>query len=204
MKNKAPVDCPYEGEREVRSLYLAGKLPDGEAEAFEEHFFACERCAEAVDVGSNLRAALGRAPVASATTPKSAPRSWLPLAAAAAVALGALGLWQLTHRPDARNPAVLRGGTTGPIPVRIEKRPSGNLSVTWTSLPEAARYVVRVLKTDGTSVWSTESHEPRATIDASVISSPETPLDIEVEAMDTMERVIATSELVRVPSGSER
>ena len=58
------VDCPGTGERDVAVLYLAGKLPEDEAEAFEAHYFECERCWEEVQRGSELRAALGKPAVA--------------------------------------------------------------------------------------------------------------------------------------------
>ena len=52
--------CPYENENEVRSRYLAGALPEAEAEASERHYFHCPAGAEAIEVGTRLRAGFGK------------------------------------------------------------------------------------------------------------------------------------------------
>ena len=42
----ATVDCQRVEQEEVIERYLAGKLPEGEAEAFEQHYVGCESCFE--------------------------------------------------------------------------------------------------------------------------------------------------------------
>ena len=194
MEN-ATVTCPYEGERDTRSLYLAGKLPDAEAQAFEEHFFTCGRCAEAVEVGSSLRAAFGKAPVRPAAAPERTSRTWLPLAAAAAVALGVFGLWQLARSPvSPAGDSVYRGGESRGTVVEVANAPDGGMTATWTSSPDASGYVVRVLSADGAEIWKTETVEPRVRIDAVALSSAgDKPLLLEVDTLDARQRVIATS-----------
>jgi hypothetical protein len=189
--------CPYEGEREVRSLYLSGKLTEKEAQAFEEHFFACARCAEAVEVGATLRSAFENAPVRPAATPARATRTWLPLAAAAVVALGAVGVWQIARRPPPAQAPVLRSRAEALV-VKVEAGES-SLGVSWTRNPAATGYVVQVFKPDGESVWRTETREPRIGIERSALPSREG-LAMQVEAIDAMGRVVATSELVPVPA----
>src|SRR5437763_430309 len=97
------TNCPYEGEREVRSLYLAGRLAESEAKTFERHYFDCPLCAEAIELATRLRASFGKRPVevAARSAPVRLPRPWLALAAAAAAALIAFGVLQMAHRTPA-------------------------------------------------------------------------------------------------------
>jgi anti-sigma factor RsiW len=197
------ASCPYEGESEVRSLYLAGKLPDKEAEAFEAHFFACERCAEAVEVGEKLRSAFGNVPVRAAAPPARARRTWLPLAAAAAVALCAIGVWQIS-RPvvDEREQPALRGGSATALVLQVEIGPEKDIMVSWPSYPGASAYEVQVFAADGSVVWSAEARQPRMQIRSGVLPSfgPDRPLTVEVRAFDALGREIATSDSKPVPS----
>jgi hypothetical protein len=197
------ASCPYEGDNDIRSLYLAGSLPDKDAAAFEEHYFACERCAEAVETGSNLRSVFGNVPVRSVTPPARVTRTWLPLAAAAAVAFLGLAVWQLARRgPVEGSTSVHRSAEAGELRVQVEWGAEGSLQLAWTPHPAAARYVVRILARDGASVWSGESQEARLAVAASALPAPTGPLEVQVEAIDTMERVVATSPTVLL--GTER
>ncbi len=195
MDEPKSVKCPVDGEGEIASLYLKGELPEGEAMTFEEHYFQCERCAEAVAVGRRLRTAFGKAPVASVPTAAPAPWTWLPFAAAAAIALFAVGLWQMARKAPEHAP-VMRGAAIGAFDVRVEPAPQGDLSVRWAPQPGAARYVVRVLTADARSIWSKETAEPHVSIEAGALAPA--PLTIQIEALDAMERVVATGE-AKVP-----
>jgi CHAT domain-containing protein len=74
------------------SRYVTEQLPEAEAEAFEKHYFGCERCWNEVQRATEIRAALA----GSAAAPKPSPvpasvvrgpwTNWRFLAAAAAVA----------------------------------------------------------------------------------------------------------------------
>jgi hypothetical protein len=200
---KSVTTCPYEGEREVRSSYLAGRLSEAEATAFEEHYLGCPLCAEAIEIGTKMRSAYGKAPVAPGVAASAATRlRWLPLAAAAAIAFAAIGVWQIARRPpDAAPTSVVRSGATTVLRVSIERSPAGDLSVSWTPISQASRYVVQVLTSDGRSLWTSESREPHRIVPAASLASanPGAALDVQVEALDAMERVIATSEPLAVP-----
>src|SRR5262245_20938359 len=92
------IDCTRADETDLVALYLAGKLPEHEAEAFETHYLGCERCAAALREGGEIRAALGKPVLATAPASPEAPRRggsrdvWTFLAAAAAVAAFFYGL----------------------------------------------------------------------------------------------------------------
>jgi len=198
----ARKNCPYENESEVRSRYLAGTLPEAEAEAYERHYFDCSACAEAIEVGTRLRTGFGKRPVEVATraAPVRLARPWLALAAAAAAAFIAFGVLQIAHRTPAAPGLVLRSGSDAPQDVRIEAGRDGALDVHWTPVASATRYAVRVHSSDGSEVWKTETSEPRATVRrADLQAAAGKSLRVEVEALDARDRVIGTSEPAVVP-----
>jgi len=199
VDNSTFAVCPYENELEIRSLYLAGKLPDKDAEAFEAHYFICERCAEAVEMGAKLRMALENVPVHAAPAPAPAARTWLPLAAAAAIALVAAGIWIARRPAELPDRTVLRGGLTRDFAVRVETRPNGATEASWLPPPGATAYVVRVVRPDGLEIWKTQTHEPHAAIPLSELTSagPVEKLLVEVEALDARGRVISSGETKR-------
>ena len=199
MDNSTFAVCPYEGELDIRSLYLAGKLPEKDAEAFEAHYFICDRCAEAVETGAKLRMALENVPVHAAPAAARAARTWLPLAAAAAIALVAAGIWIARRPAELPDRTVLRGGLTRDFAVRVETRPNGTTEASWLPPPGATAYVVRVVRPDGLEIWKTETREPRAAIPLSALTSagPVEKLLVEVEALDARGRVISSGETKR-------
>ena len=198
---KASIPCPHDSpnQRDLAPLYLAGRLTEEDAQAFEAHSFACPRCREDVSAGAALRELYGKPAVAASEAPGRARRPWLPLAAAAALALLAVGTWQIVRRPP--EPSVLRGGVAeGALAVKIETGSPDSLRVSWSPRPEAAGYVVQVFASDGTSVWKSESREPRLAIDAAVLPErKDATLTIQVEAIDALGRVVASSDLVALP-----
>jgi len=90
------MNCEAIAERNVVELYAEGKLDGAEAEAFEQHFFECEACYQALQDDAAIRAAL--ASIAPDETRRPAPSNaaWNPwwLLAAAMLVLGlGLVLW---------------------------------------------------------------------------------------------------------------
>jgi CHAT domain-containing protein/tetratricopeptide (TPR) repeat protein len=105
------LGCQYVEEHDLVSAYLGERLSEQEAEAFERHFFGCERCWGEVKAGEEIRAALrrgGAGGAAAAAAPSSiirqgpwtTPRVLMLAAAVAIAAAGAALLW----RPGARAP----------------------------------------------------------------------------------------------------
>lgn len=196
------IDCPNTGERDLALLYLAGKLPEDEAEAFEAHYFECESCWQDVQRGSELRAAFGKPAVAPAARATRSAWDWRPLAAAAVIAFVGLGVWQLTRR-TAEEPTrpVLRGVNAEGLALKVETGPQGGIELTWPAHPDAATYAVEVLASDGVSVWKREIEEPRLNIGPAILPAPRAGISflIKVEALDPMRQVVATSELTPLP-----
>jgi len=197
----SPIDCKYAEENDLATSYLSGRLSESEAEAFEQHYLGCERCRNDVKTLSELRAALGRpAVVPIESRPAGVPTLRL-LAAAAVVAIAALGVWQLTHRSRnlERNP-VLRGSATEALPLRMERLPEGRLTLTWETHPEAKEYSVEFLRSDGVSVWKQKLSETSVTLEGAKLSPPPgVSLLARVDALNTTGQVVATSGLRPLP-----
>jgi CHAT domain-containing protein/tetratricopeptide (TPR) repeat protein len=116
-------DCAAVEDQDLVSRYLARKLSPEEAEAFEEHYFGCDRCWAEVQRATELRAALEEKG-AFAEMPGVAARShrvirgpwriWVPLAAAAGIAVAVgLGLFLASYR-DASVTSLARAASEAP------------------------------------------------------------------------------------------
>lgn len=140
----------------IAERYFLGELTDEEAEAYEAHFFECETCAEyvreeltmlesgrAVALEEKRTAVAGPLPAAApvvALAARPPRRAWVPLAAAAILAVG-LGT-PLLVRNDA--PEIERGQF-------IEVQPSLERAATTTPVLRAgvpATILVPILSTD--------------------------------------------------------
>jgi hypothetical protein len=198
----AKMNCPSKGERDLALQYLAGELPESEAEAFEKHYFECESCSEDVRRGSELRATYGKPAVEPMVPATRQARTWLPLAAAAAIAFLGIGVWQLTRRAaeDVGRP-VMRSASTDVLDLKVAAGPQGSIELTWPSHPDAATYLVQVLASDDSSVWKAQTSAPRLTIGSGglPVSEGQKGLSVEVEAFDAMGQSVAKSELIALP-----
>lgn len=187
------IDCAGAVERDLAQRYLAGALPHDEVEAFEAHFFGCRSCWEDVRRGSKLRTVLGKPAVALAAPPARRVRTWLPLAAAAAIAFVAFGVFQLSRRNAPQ--AAIRGIAADVLDLQVAAGPEGSIELAWPPHADAARYAVQVLSSDETRVWKTETSEPRLRIGPGVLPVREgkQALRVEVEAFDSMGQPVAKS-----------
>ncbi len=94
----------------------AGLLDDDPSQknTIEQHLRQCERCRRAYEWPNGLRNVTTELDErldqlrhqALGTPPAHRPRRWLPLAAAAALALMAVGLFELVQPPETDNPQV--------------------------------------------------------------------------------------------------
>jgi CHAT domain-containing protein len=84
------LDCQYVEEHELVTSYLAGRLSEDEAEAFEKHYFGCEKCWAEVRAGNEIRAAL-KGHAGGATVRRGPWTNWKLLAIAAAVGVVVFG-----------------------------------------------------------------------------------------------------------------
>src|SRR5580658_4596617 len=101
------LTCEQISAQDIPSRYVLGELSEAEQDQFEQHYFECGRCFEAVRIRQSLGGALSR----------RAGRNWLrwaALAAAAAVllAVGVHLVWRRSvltaHIPPAVAPAPPR------------------------------------------------------------------------------------------------
>jgi len=189
------IECPKAADRDLTPLYLAGKLSRAEAEAFEEHYFACESCRMDVGKGSEFRAYFGKPAIVPVGRPPRSRRPWLRLAAAAAIALVAAGVWHWT-RSATEMQSVSRGAEARIDRIAITPRADGGFDVSWPARLAAAAYAVEVFGPDGRRFWKTETREPHVRIEASVLPPQPTGriFEVRVEAIDPAGQVTASGE----------
>jgi hypothetical protein len=209
------IDCSGVDDEAVASLYLSGKLPESDSEAFELHYLGCDRCAAAVREAGEIRAAFGK-PVLVAEPARLAASSsgerrsgrqdvWTVLAAAAAVAAFFYGLGHLARRPEVVvDPAALRSANTDVLPLTITAGLDGQVVLEWPSHPEAQSYRIEIVRSDGLPVL--ESETPDRRVGVAIADLPPRPPGIRllarVEAVDAMRRVVAKSAAEPVPGSS--
>lgn len=197
--------CLRGEEHDVAIRYLAGKLPEGEAEAFERHYLSCDRCWADVEQGAQLRTAFGNAPVAEAVATAAAGRRdyGTPLAAAAVVALVAFGLARIAGTPvlAPRDSPVLRGSGANRLELTIRKAPAAHAILEWTSDPEAATYRIQIMRADGVPVLTSETPDATLRLDVGALpGAPGQPLVAKIDAVDAMGRIVSTTDAVPVPA----
>ena len=205
------VTCTRVEEEDLDARYLAGTLSEEEAEAFEEHYFGCERCWTAVQTGLDVRAASTATTVdpqvathrptverGTARPARRIPRrQWLPLAIAASIVVVAVGLWQRDGGPGV---APGGDGLRGPADsIRAVASVRGRiLMVSWPVTLNADRYRVRLQRSDATVVLERIAGDTVLTVsrDSLRAVADGERLYWEVQALDALRRTIARSRLV--------
>lgn len=191
------IDCRYVEESELANSYLAGKLSEGEAEAFERHYLACDRCRSELKTLSELRAALGKPPVVPMESRSNPHTSWWPLAAAATVAIAALGVWQLTRRAgETQTAPVMRGQADDSLKLKVGTDSQGTITISWSRHPAAQRYVVQVLRSDGMPVLKSETRDTSVRLERSALLQPTAgnSFSVRVRALGPTGAAVAESE----------
>ena len=205
------ITCTRVEEEDLDARYLAGTLSEEEAEAFEEHYFGCDRCWSAVQLGLGVRAAhhagMEHPP---STTPAmtvargrgnhvAAPtrRRWVPLAVAASIAVIAVGVWQAGNRPnvvpvDDR----LRGPADSIHAVAMVR--GRTLVISWQPKPAADRYGVRLQKSNATVMLERMVEDTSLAVSRDSLSGVANGERVywEVRAFDALRRTIARSRLI--------
>jgi tetratricopeptide (TPR) repeat protein len=90
------MNCKVVTQDQIVERYAAGQLNQADTEAFEQHFFECENCYEALQDQGAMRAALSNAPreeLSPAAPSRADFNPWWLLAAAVLVAGLGLVLW---------------------------------------------------------------------------------------------------------------
>ena len=214
------ITCADTDEGDLDARYAAGELAGNVTEAFEEHYFACDRCwamvqhaieiraaeSGAVVSGSNeIRsiqrgAARGDAPPLSLANRAPARRNigatrWLALAAAATIVL-VVGTWHADpwRRPGPA-PVAMRGSTDS---LHVETSIRGTtLVANWARAREATNYQVRLYTAGGTVLHQRELPDTIIAVAASSVAgvAPGTALYWEVQALNRTRQVVARSGL---------
>jgi hypothetical protein len=111
------MDKAHQPDEQIAERYFLGELTDAEAEAYEAHYFECERCAEYVAEEMQMLES-GRAvammdarpaapaPVTNIAEGRRRKRDWIPLAAAAVLVI-AVGAPMLLRGPVKPEPAMI-------------------------------------------------------------------------------------------------
>lgn len=193
------ITCEIVDEGDLDTRYLAGKLSPEGAEAFEAHFFGCERCWGLVQQGLAVRSALAPdrgAPQSQreAAVPRRPRAGWWGLAAAAAVAAVVLGTWWPGQRSSSSTEDVLRGQDL-PFPVTVSGSET-TLQAVWPRLVNADLYQVRLYTADGTLVAERERADTSIVLQRdSLPLLRQGPAFWEVQALDHLRQPVARSDL---------
>jgi hypothetical protein len=205
--NANEITCELVDNSDLDTRYLAGRLSAEEAEAFEAHFFGCERCWGLVQQGLEVQSAFGAhtAPSGLRSDPPRSrtrtPARWWGLAAAAGIVLAAVGVWQSGHQSESRQPQdVLRGDGT---PLMVNTAASSTaLRASWSRLPEADVYRVRLHAVDGSLAFEREVSDTSLSVpmDSIASGSPNAEMFWQVQALDRLRHPIARSALTKAVS----
>ncbi len=175
------LTCAQVDAGEFEARYLAGRLPPADAEAYEAHYFGCDRHWNALRRATEARAAFA--------TPRARRARWaLPLAAV----LTAVAVWRLVDAFPAAEPVALRGAADS-LTVAVTAGPD-SLRASWPRRADADAYRVRGFAADGALLWALE------TPDTSVAAARGGAARLDVAAFDRARSVIAQSPLVRLNS----
>lgn len=176
------LTCAEVDDRDLESGYVAGRLTAEEAEAYEAHYFGCDRCWRTLETALAVRSAHGARRRAVFRVRA------LAVAATAVIAVG-LGWW--TTRTPTPPTDALRGGVEAPV-VRIDETPAG-LAVAWAPYTGADRYRVRVFSSDGGLLLE------RLTADTTVVLAPPPGAAfLDLTVLDALRDVVSASGVVPI------
>ncbi len=180
----AGLTCSEVERDELDLKYLRGQLSPEQAEAFEAHYFGCDRCWELVHGGAQVRAT-------RPARPRRLPLPWPVLAAAVLLGAVGIGLWRL-QRPNPP-PDTERAGSSGALLVRVSTG-AATLAVSWSPLPGAASYRVRLFAPDGAVLSEREVADTTLSLTRDSVTATG-PLFWQVQALDRLGGELARSAL---------
>jgi anti-sigma factor RsiW len=184
------MTCVRVEDEDLDTRYLAGRLSEPEATAFEEHYFGCERCWALVQQGLALQGAMaGTAP----SSVRHARRSWWGLAAAGALAAG-IGLWLVVARPIEPPADSIRGRASITVRAATDGRAA---SAVWAPVAGADIYHVRLFAADGALLYQRRLADTAIAIPLDSTPSATGGAFWDVEALDRMRDPVGRSELTR-------
>jgi hypothetical protein len=191
------LTCEQVDEQDLEAAYLAGRLAEPAAEAFEAHLFACDRCWDLVQTAravagasSHRRAAVGR-------------RRWrlgvlAPLAAAAGIATVLLVRWPLAGGTGGPDSGALRGGGDAlPVTAAVRGR---QMTAAWPRVAGAEVYQLRLYAPDGGVLLQSETLDTLTVLvlDSSPLVGQVGTVYWQVQALDPLRQPLARSALTPV------
>ncbi len=197
-----PITCEMVDQRELDRLYVAGRLGEDEAAAFEAHYFGCDRCWALVKGGAGVRAALAGT---AAQAPAIRRRSWVrPLATAAALAIVVFGTWRLVDPTESDAPDAIRGPADS-IAVATGSA-AGRWTAAWPSVAEPGSYQVRLFTADGRLILTRDMSDTTLSLPADSLTGVAGggTLFLEVQRLDMLRRPVARSPLIALRPPGQR
>jgi len=195
--------CPYADDPDLIGRYLARRLAQEASEAFEAHYFACDRCWSELGAGQEIRAALA-IPAAGAEQParlRTRSWGWRGLAVAACLVLAVLAVLPAARELVlGRRERVWRSAAGAALTATVLAEADG-VRVSWTAVPEAVRFKVTVLSAEGVPLLSETNTSPSYRMPRQALEAHRTraPLYVRVEALSSSNAVLATSDPVKLP-----
>lgn len=200
------IDCAFVEQHDWVSRYLSGTLSETEANQFEAHYFGCDRCSGEVQTAAKLRAAFGHPAIvrrsAGASRRVASGEAVALLAAAAAVAMVALGMRQLARPPvPASESTVFRGESVDTIDLSVTPGSGSRVILQWSPDSDARSYRVEVLRTDGVPVLKSETRDNRIELDLSSLPArpPGVSFLVRIDVLGPLGAVVARSEATPLP-----
>jgi Putative zinc-finger len=192
------LTCEIVDAGDLDTRYLAGRLSAEEAEAFEAHFFACERCWAVVQQGLAVRSAFQAGAARPIASRRTVARRWWGLAAAAGLAAVALGVTLLGDRAGSTPEDTLRGGSPGFTVVPSSTQ--STLAARWPKISESDVYQVRLYTADGVLVVERETPDTFLSVPLTTLrnSTPGAEMFWQVQALDRLRKSVARSDLTQV------
>ena len=207
------TNCHYGADSDIEARYLAGTLASDESDAFEEHYFSCDRCFLAVQRGTEILAALSLAESAPAP---AAPRGrktryagwrfppWQPALVAAALVIAAIGVWRADRPVGALHgdgPSTTTDASRGrDQTLSLTSHATDTvLLVTWSPPAAARSYRVRLFAADGSLLFERETTDTTMMISRQLAGKARDGSAVywEVQALNALRSVVATSPAVQ-------
>jgi hypothetical protein len=197
------ITCELVDQRDLDTRYLAGALNPDEAETFEAHYFGCERCWGLVQQGLAVRSAFDEDAAPTASSSGAPPRGWANrrwwgLAAAAGIAVVAVGVWRLGQVSEAPRPEEVFRGEGAPLVVATAANGTA-LTAAWPRVADAGVYRVRLYGADGMMAVERETSDTSVSVPVDSLAGLATGTELfwQVQALDHLGNSVARSDLIR-------
>jgi hypothetical protein len=181
-------ECAY-SETDTAVRYLAGRLSESEADAFEEHLFTCDACSRETRLGLEIRAA--SAPSGGSAEPASWRLPRRPLAIAAALSVAFLGAWMAQRAKSPAAESVTRGEHVPTLAVTAHASAEG-VELSWTPIPHADVYRVEISTGEGKLLLKRDVPGTSASVGDAAVRTGR-PAFVRVTALDGLRQEMATS-----------